>query len=38
MKKDTKTEYSLGAISPLFHNICFLLLGFHDKTVTRFPL
>ena len=36
MKK--RRNCSLGAISPLFHNIFYLLLDFHVQAGTRFSL
>ena len=35
---EKRRNCSLGAISPLFHNILYLLLDFHVKTGTRFSL
>ena len=35
---EKRRNCSLGAISPLFHNIFYLLLDFHVKAGTRFSL
>ena len=35
---EKRRNCSLGAISPLFHNIFYMLLDFHVKAGTRFSL
>ena len=35
---EKRRNCSLGAISPLFHNIFYLLLDFHVQTGTRFSI
>ena len=35
---EKRRNCSLGAISPLFHNIFYILLDFHVKAGTRFSL